>query len=246
MEKTKVLDECPVKVTAGKVTLEGDLCVPPNASGVVVFAHSNGGRRQSPHHRYVGQVLRQSGLATLLFDLLTVEEERSDLQTGRYRFDIRLLANRLVGTTQWLKQNPATKDMNIGYFGASTGAAAALVAAAEHPDDIGAVVSRGGRPDLARLALPYIKSPTLLIVGGRDLPVMAMNRDAFGELRAEKKLVVIPGATHLFEEPGALEEVAKLATNWFANYLNRKVSYASGDYCVQAHLDHAIYEADNF
>ena len=227
MEKTKILDECPVKVTTSKVTLEGDLCIPSNASGVVVFAHGSGSGRRSSRNRYVGQVLRQSGLATLLFDLLTEEEEKSDVQTGRYRFDIRLLANRLVSTMQWLKQNPETKDMNIGYFGASTGAAAALVAAAEHPTDVGAVVSRGGRPDLVRTALPYVKSPTLLIVGGRDLPVMAMNRDAFSELHSEKKLVVIPGATHLFEEAGALEEVAKLATNWFANYLNRKVSYSS-------------------
>jgi len=228
MEKPKVLEGCPVVVTAGKVTLEGDLCIPPNAYGVVVFAHGSGSSRRSPYHRYIGQVLRQSGLATLLFDLLTAEEERGDLQTGRYRFDIRLLANRLVGATQWLQQNPETKNMNIGYFGAGTGAAAALVAAAEHPDDIGAVVSRSGRPDLARPALPYIKSPTLLIVGGRDLPVMAMNRDAIAELHSEKKLVVIPGATHLFEESGALEEVAKLATNWFANYLNRKAVYSSG------------------
>ncbi len=226
--ENKVLDECPVVVTAGKVSLEGDLCIPSNAAGVVVFVHGSGSSRRSPRNKSVGQVLRQSGLATLLFDLLTVEEEKNDVQTGRYRFDIRMLANRLVATTQWLKQNPETKNMNIGYFGASTGAAAGLVAAAEHPDDIGAVVSRGGRPDLARPALPYVKSPTLLIVGGRDLPVMAMNRDAMAELRAEKKLVVIPGATHLFEEPGALEEVAKLATNWFANYLNRRVSYSTG------------------
>ncbi len=223
--ENKVLDECPVTVTAGKVNLEGDLCLQPNAAGVVVFAHGSGSSRRSPRNRYVAHVLRQSGLSTLLFDLLTIEEEKNDLQTGRYRFDIRMLANRLYATIQWLKQNPETKGMNIGYFGASTGAAAALVAAAEHPDDIGAVVSRGGRPDLARPALPYVKAPTLLIVGGRDLPVMAMNRDAMAELRAEKKLVVIPGATHLFEETGALEEVAKLATNWFANYLNRKVSY---------------------
>jgi putative phosphoribosyl transferase len=228
MEKTRTLDVCPVTVTAGKVSLEGDLCIPSNASGLVVFAHGSGSSRKSSRNRYVAQVLRQTGLATLLFDLLTIEEEKMDMQTGRYRFDIRMLANRLVSTTQWLKENPETKDMNIGYFGASTGAAAALLAAAEHSDDIGAVVSRGGRPDLARPALPYVKSPTLLIVGGHDLPVMAINRDAYSELRAEKKLVVIPGATHLFEEPGALEEVAKLATNWFANYLSRKVSYSSG------------------
>jgi putative phosphoribosyl transferase len=226
MEKTKVLDACPVTVTAGKVTLDGDLCVPANASGVVVFAHSNGSSRRNERNRYLAQVVRQSGLATLLFDLLTDEEEKNDIKTGRYRFDIRMLANRLVGTTQWLKQNPETKDMNIGYFGAGNGAAAALVAAAEHPGDIGAVVSRGGRPDLARPALPYVKSPALLIVSGRDLPVMAMNRDAFAELHTEKKILVIPGVNYL-DEPGALEEVARLAANWFANYLNRKVSFAS-------------------
>lgn len=226
MEKTKVLDECPVVVTAGKVTLEGDLCVPPDASGVVVFAHVNGNSRRNPRNRYTAQVLRQSGLATLLFDLLTDEEEKNDLKTGRYRFDTRMLANRLVGTMQWLKQNPETKDMNIGYFGAGNGAAAAIIAAAEHPDEIGAVVSRGGRPDLARPALPYVKSPTLLIVSGRDLPVMAMNRDAITELRTEKKLAVIPGVAYL-DEPGALEEVARLSTNWFANYLNRKVAYSA-------------------
>ncbi|MBN1368025.1 MAG: dienelactone hydrolase family protein [Dehalococcoidales bacterium] len=227
MEKTKVLDVCPVSVNTGKVTLEGDLCVPFNAYGVVVFAHSSGSSRHNQRNRYLAQVLRQFGLATLLFDLFTEEEEKTDLKTGRYRFDIRMLANRLVGTTEWLKQNPETKGMNIGYFGAGNGAAAALMAAAEHPNDIGAVVSRGGRPDLARSALPYVKSPTLLIVSGRDLPVMAMNRDAFAELRAEKKIIVIPGVNYL-DEPGVLEEVAMLATNWFANYLNRKLSVASG------------------
>jgi putative phosphoribosyl transferase len=226
MEKTKVLDECPVVVNAGKVTLEGGLCLPPGASGVVVFAHSNANSRHNPRNHYLAQVLRQSGLATLLFDLLTDEEEKVDIRTGRYRFDTRMLTNRLVGTMQWLKQNPETKDMNIGYFGAGNGAAAALMAAAEHPGDIGAVVSRGGRPDLARSALPYVKSPTLLIVSGRDLPVLAMNRDANAELHVEKKLVVIPGVAYL-DEPGTLEEVARLATNWFANYLHRKVAYSA-------------------
>ena len=219
----KVLEnECPVKVTIGKVTLEGDLCIPPDVAGVVVLVHGSGSSRLSPRNRYVAQIIRQVGLATLLFDLLTPEEEAVDIQTGRYRFDIRLLANRLIGATAWLKQNAETEHMNIGYFGASTGAAAALLATAEHPDDVAAVVSRGGRPDLARPALPYVKSPTLLIVGGRDLPVMAMNRDAANELKVDKKLVVIPGATHLFEEPGTLEEAAKLASNWFVNYLTRK------------------------
>lgn len=215
-------DECPVKVAIGNTVLEGDLCIPPKASGVVVFVHGSGSSRKSPRNRVVAQIIRQVGLATLLFDLLTMEEETVDTQTGRFRFDIRLLANRLIGATTWLKQNPETKDLAIGYFGASTGAAAALLAAAEHPDKVAAVVSRGGRPDLARSALPYVKSPALLIVGGRDLPVMAMNRDSYNELHTEKKLVVVPGATHLFEEPGALEEVARLANNWFVNYLSSK------------------------
>jgi putative phosphoribosyl transferase len=215
-------DECPVMVTIGKSTLEGDLCMPPDASGVVVIVHGSGSSRRSPRNRYVAQIIRQVGLATLLFDLLTPEEEEIDVQSGKYRFDIRLLANRLIGANRWLKQNPQTQNMNIGYFGASTGVAAALMAAAEHPSDVSAVVSRGGRPDLARAALPYVKAPVLLIVGGRDLPVLAMNRDAANELRVDKKLVVVPGATHLFEEPGAMEEVARLASNWFVNYLARK------------------------
>jgi putative phosphoribosyl transferase len=215
-------NERTVSVNTGKAVLEGDLFIPPDASGVVVFVHGSGSSRRSPRNKYVAQVIHQVGLATLLFDLLTPEEEEVDVQTGKYRFDIRLLANRLIGTTQWLKQNPDTKNLNIGYFGASTGVAAALTAAAEHPSDTSAVVSRGGRPDLARAALPYVKAPVLLIVGGRDLPVLAMNRDAANELRGDKKLVVISGATHLFEEPGAMEEVAKLASNWFVNYLTRK------------------------
>lgn len=216
------IDECPVKVAIDKTILEGDLCMTAKSAGLVVFAHGSGSSRKSPRNRYVAQLIRQAGLATLLFDLLTVEEEAADLKTGQYRFDIRLLANRIIGTTAWLKQNPETKNIAIGYFGASTGAAAALLAAAEHPGDVAAVVSRGGRPDLARSALPYVKSPTLLIVGGRDLPVIAMNRDAYNELHTEKKLIVIPGATHLFEEPGALEEVARLSNNWFVNYLASK------------------------
>jgi dienelactone hydrolase len=220
--KKELDDVCPVKVNTGKVTLEGDLCTSADATGLVIFVHGSGSSRHSPRNRYVGQVLRQAGLATLLFDLLTSEEELVDIQTGRYRFDIRLLANRLIGATAWVKQNPETKNLNIGYFGASTGAAAALLTAAEHPGDVAAVISRGGRPDLARSALPYVKAPTLLIVGGRDLPVIAMNRSALNELRAEKKLVIIPNATHLFEEQGALEEVSRLATNWFVNYLTRR------------------------
>ena len=227
MIRTRTSDECPIRVTAGNVTLEGDLCIPREAMGVVVFASGSSSIRHNPRNRYIAQVMRQSGLATLLFDLLTNDEEKVDTQTGRFRFDIRLLANRLVGATSWLKQYPDTQCMNIGYFGTNTGAAAALLAAAEHSGDISAIVSRSGRPDLARQALPYVKSPTLLIVGGRDLPVIAINRDAFTELHSEKKMVVVPEASHLFEEPGALEEVTRLATNWLANYLNRRVSYSS-------------------
>jgi putative phosphoribosyl transferase len=220
--ENNISNECPVKIAIGKAILEGDLCIPKKAAGIVVFAHGSGSGRTSPRNRHVAQLIRQTGLATLLFDLLTQEEESVDIRTGKYRFDIRLLANRLIDVNKWLQNNSETRRLAIGYFGASTGAAAALLAAAEHPGDVTAVVSRGGRPDLSRSALPYVKSPTLLIVGGRDLPVIAMNRDAYNELHCEKKLVVIPGATHLFEEPGALEEVARLAGNWFVNYLASK------------------------
>jgi len=188
-------EECPVEMDIGKVVLEGSLCIPANPLGVVVFVHANSSR-YSERNKIVAQELRLAGMGTLLFDILTPEEESVDLQTGKYRFDIRFLANRVIGITQWLKQNSETKNINIGYFGASTGTAAALLAAAEHPKDVAALVSRGGRPDLIKSALPYMKSPTLLIVGGRDLPVIAMNRDASKELQNEKKLVVIPGATH--------------------------------------------------
>ena len=225
--KNIAVGECPVVVDIGKTSLQGDLCIPPNAQGLVVFVHGSGSGRRSPRSRQVASVIRQVGLATLLFDLLTTEEEAVDLQTGQYRFDIRLLANRLIATTDWIKHKDETRGMTLGYFGASTGAAAALLAAAEHPNDVAAIVSRGGRPDMSRAALPYVKAPTLLIVGGRDLPVIAMNREAFNELRAEKKLMIVPGATHLFEEPGALDQVAKLASWWLNNYLARKVAYGA-------------------
>lgn len=217
-----VEEECPVQVLADEVTLEGNLCIPENAQGVVVFAHGSGSSRYSPRNRHVARVLREAGLATLLFDLLTSDEEASDLRTGHLRFDIKLLANRLVGATDWLKHNGDTQSFRVGYFGASTGAAAALVAAAERPEAVSAVVSRGGRPDLAGPALARVKAPTLLIVGGRDLPVITINRKAFAQLRAEKELVIVPGATHLFEEPGTLEEVARLAANWFRRHLSNQ------------------------
>jgi dienelactone hydrolase len=209
-----------VAVTAGSVTVEGDLHIPVKARGIVLFAHGSGSSRLSPRNRYVARVLREAGLATLLIDLLTADEEADDTRTAKYRFDILLLADRLVGATDWLGRQPETGDFSIGYFGASTGAAAALVAAAERSDVIRAVVSRGGRPDLAGPALSRVQASTLLIVGGADIPVLGLNRQALEQLgTAEKRLRVIPGATHLFEEPGALEEVAQLAADWFVRSL---------------------------
>ena len=213
------MQEREVRVSAGPVTLEGSLGIPNSAGGVVLFAHGSGSGRHSPRNRYVARVLREANLATLLIDLLTEDEEEVDLRTTRLRFDIELLARRLVGATDWLVQNPDTEQLRIGYFGASTGAGAALVAAAERPDEVGAIVSRGGRPDLAGDALPLVKAPTLLIVGGNDEPVIGMNEEALARMRAVKRLQIVPGASHLFEEPGALEEVARLATGWFARHL---------------------------
>ncbi|MBI1913946.1 MAG: dienelactone hydrolase family protein [Planctomycetes bacterium] len=209
-----------VRVTAGRAILEGNLDIPAGARGVVLFAHGSGSSRLSSRNRFVAQALREAGLATLLLDLLTAEEESVDVYTGHLRFDIGLLADRLTGATSWLTRQPATARLPVGYFGASTGGGAALVAAAERPDTVSAVVSRGGRPDLAGAALPRVQAPTLLIVGGNDFPVIDLNRQAFRRLGAkEKELVIVPGATHLFEEPGALEEVARLAADWFTRYL---------------------------
>ncbi len=212
-------EECPVQVTIGKIILDGSLCVPKNARAVVIFAHGSGSSRLSPRNQFVARELRKAGLATLLFDLLTREEEEIDADTAELRFNISMLANRLIGATEWARQCLDIPGLKIGYFGASTGAAAALVAAAEQPDLIGAVVSRGGRPDLAGEALVRVRAPTLLIVGGHDLPVLMLNREALQKLKCEKDLVIVPGATHLFEEPGALEQVARLASRWFAQYL---------------------------
>jgi dienelactone hydrolase len=214
-----VAEERLVQITAGPVDLEGNLSVPENAAGVVLFAHGSGSSRHSPRNRYVAQVLRQGGLATLLMDLLTATEEREDARTARLRFDIDLLARRLTGAIDWLVGNPATSHLRIGLFGASTGAAAALVAAAERADAVGAVVSRGGRPDLALPVLERVKAPTLLIVGGLDHPVIGMNREALDHLQAEKRLEIVAGGTHLFEEEGTLEEVARLARGWFRSHL---------------------------
>ena len=208
-----------VQVPAGTVTLEGNLTLPEEAQAIVLFAHGSGSSRHSPRNRYVARVLNEAKLATLLIDLLTLHEEVIDTRTAHLRFDIDLLAERLVDATDWLTQFPDTKHLPIGYFGASTGAAAALAAAAVRPDVVGAVVSRGGRPDLAGSALPRVRAPTLLIVGGDDGQVIELNRAALAQLRCEKQLVIVPGATHLFEEPGALDEVARLARDWFQRYL---------------------------
>jgi dienelactone hydrolase len=213
------MEERPVRVPVGPVELEGNLRVPEEARGVVLFAHGSGSGRHSPRNRYVARVLREAGLATLLIDLLTAEEEEVDLRTAHLRFDIGLLAGRLAGATDWLSQHPETRELRVGYFGASTGAGAALVAAAERPDEVGAIVSRGGRPDLAGYALRRVEAPTLLIVGGDDVPVIRLNEDALECMRAKKRLEIVPGATHLFEEPGTLEEVARLAADWFVRYL---------------------------
>lgn len=199
--------------------LQGDLGIPPGAGGMVIFAHGSGSSRHSPRNRYIAEELQQAGLATLLFDLLTYEEEQRDDCTRQYRFDVGLLAERLVAATDWLALNPPTKHLKQAYFGASTGAAAALVAATKHPAWVRAVVSRGGRPDLAEDALEKVAAPTLLIVGGWDEEVLRLNQQAFDRLGGVKKLVVVPEATHLFEEQGKLEEVARLARGWFTYYL---------------------------
>ena len=207
-----------VEVPAGPVELAGNLSVPEEAGGVVLFAHGSGSGRHSPRNRHVARTLEEAGLATLLIDLLTPEEE-ADRESGHLRFEVGLLARRLAGATHWLRQNPDTRDLPVGYFGASTGAGAALVAAAERPREVGAVVSRGGRPDLAGDTLPLVEAPTLLIVGSDDETVIRMNEEALGRLRAEKRLEIVPGAGHLFEEPGTLEEVARLAAGWFTRHL---------------------------
>jgi putative phosphoribosyl transferase len=203
--------ERPVHVTAGQATLGGVLGIPPNAKGIILFAHGSGSGRLSPRNNFVAHVLQEGGFATLLVDLLT-EDEAED---QRFVFDIDLLADRLLHVTRWLKEGQETKYLKVGYFGASTGAGAALQAAARAKTDVWAIVSRGGRPDLAMNHLPQVEAPTLLIVGGSDQPVIPLNQVAYGALRCEKELVVIPGATHLFEEPGALEKVAQFARRWF-------------------------------
>jgi dienelactone hydrolase len=208
-----------VQIQAGRAGLFGNLIIPKNADALVLFAHGSGSSRHSPRNQLVARILNDAGLATLLFDLLTPEQEATDVYTREHRFNIGLLAERLVHATKWAKEQNETRDLPIGYFGSSTGGAAALVAASEIPQEVGAVVSRGGRPDLAGDALPKVQAPTLLIVGGNDGIVIELNEMARDQMRCEVKLEIVPRATHLFEEPGALEQVAKLASDWFSNRL---------------------------
>ncbi len=226
----------PIRIPVGSTILDGDLVIPAAARGLVLFAHGSGSSRHSSRNRYVAEVLQEAGFATLLMDLLTRDEEAVDLRTAELRFDIPLLARRVVAAIDWLSQQPEGAPHlpegaphlpvfgRCGLFGASTGAAAALIAAAERLQAVAAVVSRGGRPDLAAGALPRVQAPTLLIVGSLDLPVIEMNRTALAQLRCEKQLTIVPGATHLFEEPGTLEEVARLARDWFEVHLSGKSS----------------------
>jgi putative phosphoribosyl transferase len=199
--------------------IEGNLRVPAGARGVVLFAHGSGSSRFSPRNKYVAGVLNDAEIATLLIDLLTRDEEQVDMRTRQFRFDIDMLTERLMGAAEWLKKNARTRNLKLGIFGSSTGAAAALIVAAKLPDDVAAVVSRGGRPDLAMEHLAEVRAPSLFIVGGRDTVVIDLNRKAMGEVSAEKKLEIVRGATHLFEEPEKLEEVAKLSTAWFLKHL---------------------------
>jgi dienelactone hydrolase len=219
MDDKSPVEVRPLRIPVGTVTLDADLALPAAATGIVLFAHGSGSSRFSSRNRHVGRRLNDAGLGTVLADLLTPAEEAVDERTRRLRFDIELLADRLVGLADWLAAHPRTGRRPIGLFGASTGAGAALVAAAQRQAAVSAVVSRGGRPDLARSALPRVRAPTLLIVGGDDVPVIGMNEEALAQLACEKKLVIVPGATHLFEEPGALDEVAVLARDWFLRHL---------------------------
>lgn len=218
-EGKRPVEEQAVRVPLDGARVFGDLSVPRGAKGLVLFAHGSGSSRFSPRNRFVARRLQERGLATLLLDLLTAQEEQEDAGTGRYRFDVTLLADRLLRAVAWTANHDDLRGLRVGLFGASTGAAAALRAAAADPDGVAAVVSRGGRPDLAREVLPLVRAPTLLIVGGADEPVLQLNREAFRLLTCEKRLEVVPGAGHLFEEPGALDRVADLSADWFARYL---------------------------
>jgi len=215
MTETMQVELRQVEIPAGRLTLPGELSLPPQAVGLVVFAHGSGSSRFSPRNQQVAADLHQTGMATLLFDLLTEAES----QTRANVFDMSLLADRLLAATSWLAEDPATQELRLGYFGASTGAGAALIAAARAAGRVHAVVSRGGRPDLARDYLDQVRAPTLLIVGGLDVAVLGLNNFALDQLRCPKRLAVVPGATHLFEEPGTLEQASRLACDWFTHYL---------------------------
>lgn len=217
-----------VKIRSGTVLLDGELKVPQGATGIVLFVHGSGSSRHSRRNQYVARVIREAGVGTLLFDLLTKEEEAIDAYTGELRFNIGFLAKRLVDATDWITSQPTTQHLRIGYFGASTGAAAALIAAVELSNIVAAVVSRGGRPDLARNALSKVKAPTLLIVGGYDDVVIELNENALAKLTGEKELKIVPGATHLFEEPGTLEQVAQLASDWLKKKLQPRAASRAG------------------
>ena len=224
------MQERTVQILVGQADLVGDLTIPEHARGVILFAHGSGSSRHSPRNRYMAGELQQARFATLLVDLLTTAEEQVDFQTMEYRFNIDMLARRLIGLTDWHGMHADLSSLPLGYFGASTGSAAALIAAAARPDHVRAVVSRGGRPDLAVSSLSRVVAPTLLIVGGEDVPVIDWNQQALELLKSQKKLEIIPGATHLFEEPGALEAVARLSVQWFSDYLHDdKAVRLSGD-----------------
>ena len=212
-----------LSIAIGAITLEADLALPVDPMGLVVFCHGSGSSRFSRRNRAVAEALREARLATLLLDLLTAEEEWVDQITGEHRFNIDMLGRRVVDVVDWTRKHPELRALGLGLFGASTGAAAALIAAAERPTVVRAVVSRGGRPDLARDALPQVQCPTLLIVGGEDIAVIELNRDAMRQMRAPVRLEIVPGATHLFEEPGALEKVSQLSADWFQRYLPYRV-----------------------
>jgi putative phosphoribosyl transferase len=220
--ETQTIDHRFVRIETQDGTLDGNLGIPEGSQGIVVFVHGSGSSRHSPRNQYVAEVLQETGLATLLFDLLTDEEEELDIQTRELRFDINLLARRAIGAIDWLLEQPYAKGWNLGTFGSSTGAAAALIAAAERPEQVHAVVSRGGRPDLAEGWLDKVEAPTLLIVGELDVPVIGLNERALDQMKPEpeKKITIVPGATHLFEEEGALEMVARLASDWFESHLD--------------------------
>jgi len=213
-----MLKQASIKIAIDNVIVEGELTIPDLPVGIVIFAHGSGSGRFSPRNQFVAKTLNNKCIGTLLFDLLTSEEEQEDLMTAEYRFNISLLAERLVGATEWLRRQKEASKLEFGYFGASTGAAAALIAAAKLPKEISTVVSRGGRPDLAEQYLEHVIAPTLLLVGGWDGEVIELNKEAMAQMRTEKKLVIIPGATHLFEEAGKLEEVAKISAEWFLQH----------------------------